>query len=163
LTEHADIHHNPCIIASGIVDNYDSSNFTFTLNPSQYINLSHTVLHCDIFCFFNPDSKKWRSKKPMPTTGSVTSVVGILTKIKRGFERKRTFQLELDNVAFLTPNRSSGTSGPTSQCMSPFLLSKLPLNSIINLQFLQFLRLPPTPADSTTTLTPPLLYLLLPH
>ena len=51
----------------------------------------------------------------MPTTGSLISVTGSLTKIKRGFNQKPTFQIEIDNVAYL--NRSSGNPSSTSQGM----------------------------------------------
>jgi hypothetical protein len=69
LMQDANIHRNPYILASGIADNIDLTNLTFTLSPSQYINLPHTVLDCPLSCFFDLDSKKWKNKKPMPTTG----------------------------------------------------------------------------------------------
>jgi hypothetical protein len=118
LTENADVHHNPCIIASGVVETFDSVNLTFDLTPSQYINLPHTALDCRLSCFFDPDSKKWQAKKPMPTSGSTVSITGILTKIKRGFDRKPTFVIEIDNIVYLT--RLSGTSTSTSEGKSIF-------------------------------------------
>lgn len=119
LTElHSDsIHHNPCIITSGTVDEFDTTKLTFILSPSQYINLTHTILDCRLLCFFDPESKKWQNKKPMPSTGSTVSVAGTLTKIKRTFKSRPTFEIEIDNIAYL--NRSSGASSSTSHRKSP--------------------------------------------
>ena len=52
LLEDANIYRNPFILASGITENFDSTNLTFTLRPSQYINLSRTILDCPISCYF---------------------------------------------------------------------------------------------------------------
>jgi hypothetical protein len=106
LTENTNVHRNPCIIASGITGEFDSANLTFTLTPSQYITLPHTILECPISCFIDSDSKKWKNKKPMPISGTTISITGILTKIKRDFNHKPTFEIELDNIAYL--GRQSG-------------------------------------------------------
>jgi hypothetical protein len=116
LAENADIHRNPCIIASGVVDEFDSANLTFKLTPSQYINLLHSVSDCVLYCYFDSQSKKWQNKKPMPSTGSTVSITGILTRVKRGFDRKPTFEVELDNIAYLA--HVSGPSTSASQCKS---------------------------------------------
>jgi len=58
LTENANIHRNPYIIASGVTEDFNSANLSFTLTPSQYINLPHTVLNCPISCFIDAESKK---------------------------------------------------------------------------------------------------------
>lgn len=110
LTENANIYRNPYIIASGITQECDPTNFTFTLTPSQYINLAHTVLDCPISCFIDSESKRWKSKKPMPTTGTNISLSGTLTKIKRDINRKPTFELELDNIAYLAHQSGSSTN-----------------------------------------------------
>jgi hypothetical protein len=117
LTDRVDVKHNPCIIASGIIDDIDPSNFTFSLNPSQYMNLPRAHSDCPLSCFFDPDSKKWKTKKPMPTTGSVISVIGFLTKIKCGFDHNLTFQVELDNIAYL--NRSAANPNSMLQGTVP--------------------------------------------
>ena len=110
LMENANVHRNPYIIASGITGECDSANLTFTLTPSQYINLPHTVLDCPISCFIDSESKKWKTKKPMPTTGTSISLSGFLMKIKRDINRKPSFEIELDNIAYLGhPSASSGT------------------------------------------------------
>ena len=115
LLEDANIYRNPFILASGITDNFDSPNLTFTLTPSQYINLSRTILDCPISCYFDSESKKWKGKKPMPVTGTTISVTGMLTKIKRGFNRTITLEIELDNIAYL--NRQTTTSTDPSHRM----------------------------------------------
>jgi hypothetical protein len=122
LTDHVDIQHNPCIVASGSVTDFDSSNFTFSLNPSQYINLPHSSLDCHLFCFFDSESKKWKNKKPMPTTGSTISITGFLTRVKRGFNQNRTLHIELDNIAYLSRTSSSGPSASLSQRLFLFTL-----------------------------------------
>jgi hypothetical protein len=48
----------------------------------------------------------------MPITGTTISVTGTLTKVKRGFNRTITFEIELDNIAYL--NRQSGASTGSS-------------------------------------------------
>jgi hypothetical protein len=115
LTGDANVHRNPYIIASGVTGEVDSANLTFNLNPSQYINLPHIVLDCPISCFIDSESKKWKNKKPMPITGTTISISGELTKIKRDFNRHPTFEIELDNIAYL--GRQSGASSGTSNRM----------------------------------------------
>ena len=44
----------------------------------------------------------------MPITGTTISVTGMLTNVKRGFNRTITLEIELDNIAYL--NRQTGTS-----------------------------------------------------
>jgi hypothetical protein len=116
LTDEANIYRNPYIIASGITADFDSTNLTFFLTPSQYINLPHTVLDCPISCFIDSESKKWKNKKPMPTTGTTISVSGALSKVKRDHNHKPIFELELDNIAYLNrqPGGSSSFSNRTS-------------------------------------------------
>lgn len=63
MTEDANIHHNPYITASGITDDFDSTNLTFTLTPSQYINLPHTVLD---YASLIPNLKNGKTKIPYP-------------------------------------------------------------------------------------------------
>ena len=120
LTDDANIHHNPYITASGITDHFDSNNLTFTLMPTQYINLPHTVLDCPLLCFFDSNSKKWKSKKPLPTTGSPISksITGMLMKIKCDINRKPTFEIELDNIVYLS--RLPGASSSRLHHMDPF-------------------------------------------
>jgi hypothetical protein len=102
LTEHSNVHRNPYIIASGITGDFDSGALTFNLTPSQYINLPHTILTCPIYCFIDSESKKWKGRKPLPTTGTTVSVSGTLTKIRRDADRHPTFEIELDNIAYLS-------------------------------------------------------------
>jgi hypothetical protein len=114
LTENSNIHRNPYIIASGVTGDFDSTNLTFTLNPSQYINLPRSILNCPISCFIDSESKKWKTKKPTPISGTTISVTGMLTKIKRDSNRRPTFEIELDNIAYLQVGRQSGTSSGSS-------------------------------------------------
>ncbi|KAF8954245.1 hypothetical protein BDZ97DRAFT_1928530 [Flammula alnicola] len=108
FTEGANIHRLPYIMATGATTAYDSVNLTFSMVPSQYINIPRTVLEFPISCFIDAESKKWKNKKPMPTTGSTISIGGFLTKIKRDADRQPTFEIELDNIAYL--GRQSVTS-----------------------------------------------------
>ena len=116
------------MITAGTVNEFDTNKLSFTLTPSQYINLTHTVLDCHLSYYFDPESKKWQNKKPMPTTGSAISVEGILTNVKRGFNRRPTFEVEIDNIAYF--NRSSETSSSGSRCKSMF--SPMPILSLIS-------------------------------
>ena len=114
------------MITAGTVDEFDTNKLSFTLTPSQYINLTHTVLDCHLSYYFDPESKKWQNKKPMPTTGSTISVEGILMNVKRGFKRRPTFEVEIDSIAYF--NRSSETSSSGSRCksmFSPILITSL--------------------------------------
>jgi hypothetical protein len=114
-TENSNIHRNPYIIASGVTENFDSAHLTFALNPSQYINLPRSQLTCPISCFIDPESKKWKTKKPMPISGTTISVTGMLTKIKRDSDHHPIFEIELDNIAYLQIGRQSGGStGPST-------------------------------------------------
>lgn len=121
LTENTNIRRNPYIVASGITENFDSANLTFTLTPSQYINLSHTVLDCPLSCFIDSESKKWKTKKPMPITGSTISITGMLNKVKRGFNHAITFEIELDSIAYLGRQSASLTS-PSNRTSNTHIL-----------------------------------------
>jgi len=101
FTEGANIHRYPYIMATGTVTTYDSANLTFLMTPSQYINLPHTTLEFPISCFIDPESKKWKNKKRMPITGSTISIGGFLVKIKWDTDRRPTFEIELDSIAYL--------------------------------------------------------------
>ena len=116
------------MITAGTVDEFDTNKLSFTLTPSQYINLTRTILDCHLSYYFDPESKKWQNKKPMPTTGSTISVEGILTNVKRGFNHRLTFEVEIDNIAYF--NRSSETSSSGSRCKSMF--SPIPILSLIS-------------------------------
>ena len=118
LTEDSNIHRNPYICASGTSDEIDPASLTFNFTPSQFINLPHKVLDCLLTCFIDPDSKKWKNKKPLPTTGAMISVTGILTKIKRDSTHKIIFQVELDSIAYL-PHQSGGTTSSSNRLDGP--------------------------------------------
>jgi hypothetical protein len=110
LTDNANIHRNPYVIASGVTGDFDITNLTFTLTPSQYINLPHTVLECPVSCVIDSESKKWKNKKPIPITGSTISISGFLTKVKRDTNGKASFEIELDNIAYLGRQPAEGSS-----------------------------------------------------
>jgi len=97
-------------MATGTATAYDSTNSTFSMTPSQYINLSRSVLPFPIFCFIDPDSPRWKNKKPVPTTGSTISIGGFLTKIKRGNDGQPLFEIELDSIAYLARQSTPSTS-----------------------------------------------------
>ena len=109
FTESTNIHHNPYVVASGITRESDPTNLTFSLTPSQFVNLSHSVLDCPLSCYIDPESGKWGIKKPLPVIGSTISISGFLMKIERNADRQPTFVIKLDNIAYLSsPYRQHG-------------------------------------------------------
>lgn len=56
----------------------------------------------------------------MAITGTTISVTGTLTRIKRDADHKPTFEIELENIAYLS--RQSVTSNNPSNRMFPFPL-----------------------------------------
>jgi len=112
LIETDHIYGRPYVIASGITISYDNTNFTFSMTPTQYLNLSHSALPFPIFSFIDPESAKWKNKKPVPSTGSTISIGGFLTKIKRDDDNQPVFEIELDTIAYLARQSTASTSSP---------------------------------------------------
>ena len=110
LIETDNIYGRPYVIATGTTTSYDSTNFTFSMMPTQYLNLSHSSLPFPIFSFIDPQSPKWKNKKPVPSTGSTISIGGFLTKIKRDDNNQPAFEIELDSIAYLARQSMASTS-----------------------------------------------------
>ena len=55
-----------------------------------------------------------KRKKPLAMTSSTISITGVLTKIKRGFNCSITFEIKLDNIAYLS-RQSGGPSGTSNR------------------------------------------------
>jgi len=92
--------------------------------PSHYIGLLHAHAAFPISCFIDPESNKWKNKKPMPTLGSTISIGGFLVKVKRDDERQPTFEIELDVIAYLARQSTKSDSNENSMCHVCHLTNK---------------------------------------
>ena len=124
FTDGANILRYPYIMATGTTTTYNSSGLTFSMTPFHYIGLLHAHAAFPISCFIDPESNKWKNKKPMPTLGSTISIGGFLVKVKRDDERQPTFEIELDVIAYLARQSTKSDSNENSMCCVCHLTNK---------------------------------------
>lgn len=108
---------NPYITITGNVSKFDTEERSFTMTPTQYIVLTHSVSPFPIHAHFadSNSKKRWGADGPKVAVGSTITLGGFLQWVvrERTLDRALDFaQVEVMNIAYLT-TRSSLASSPT--------------------------------------------------
>jgi hypothetical protein len=107
---------NPHITITGSVTKFDQEERSFTMNPTQYVILTHATAPFPIHANFadSGSRKRWGAEGPKVAIGSSVTIGGSLQRIVREHDIDRTFQfaqVEVANIAYLGTTR---TNLPTS-------------------------------------------------
>jgi hypothetical protein len=114
-----DMQNNPYITVTGTVTRFDVEERTFTMTPSQYIVLIHTMSPFPIHAHFvdSNSKKRWGAEGPKAIVGSTVTIGGSLQRVVRqhNIDRLLEFtQVEVMNIAYLTTRTSPSTSSMRS-------------------------------------------------
>ena len=98
---------SPYITITGNVSKFDIEQRSFTMNPTQYVILTHSATPFPIHAHFaDSDSKKrWGSDGPKVTVGSTVTLGGSLLRVTREPTIERSLQfaeVEVSNIAYIT-------------------------------------------------------------
>lgn len=98
---------NPYITITGNISKFDADDRSFTMTPTQYIVLTHTVSPFPIHAHFadTNSKKRWGTDGPKVAVGSTVTVGGLLQRVVRQCTLDRTLesaQVKIMNIAYLT-------------------------------------------------------------
>jgi hypothetical protein len=107
---------SPYITITGNISKFDTDDRSFTMTPTQYIVLTHTVSPFPIHGHFadSNSKKRWGADGPKVAVGSTITLGGFLQRVvrERTLDRALDFtEVEVMNIAYLS-TRGNLTSSP---------------------------------------------------
>ena len=123
LDENVDEKIRPYINVTGVITDFDQTDHSFNMCPTQYIALPHTTSPLPLHGYF-VESKRWgEGKKPTLSIRSTIAFGGFVDRIRRERNVEKpisSMEIEIANIAYISnrPEPSPNREHPTIKIRS---------------------------------------------